>query len=330
MVMLRSSVELILDIAKGPTFQFNVMKSEESSQEDIGDSKVSFSDSNLAQNATLKCVMEGLMHAMCISFLQEEAKLLLQALLKQFVYLVCSNSKDIRHVDIISSENVASVENRQREPSIQNGKLISLGTFGRFVFSGKLNTGINFFLPTEIIAQALCSRRTHTVQIAMDLITDLFNMLKAIDEKTSKENSNQMTLWMESLLYSLFQACMSCSWEQRVGLYGGFSCLLALSDQNWCKLFELELFHLAFYCLKEVPLESALGQKDAFVFFRQLLYLLYQKRDEKNDSDKFTHESFFDGKKKDVTKCYADSLPLSDDICNFLFSELSNNRSIVR
>jgi transformation/transcription domain-associated protein len=331
MVMLRSSVELMLDIPNGPSFQFNVLLEQKNSKrEDTGDSNVSFSDSKIAQNATIKCVMEGLMHAMCISFLQDEAKLLLQALLKQFVYSVSSNCEDVRHVDMISIDSDVSNERRRREPSIQNGKLNSLGTFGRFVFSGKLKSGINFFLPTEIIAQALCSRKRHTVQVSMDLIADLFNIFKSIDEKTSKTNSSQKTLWMESLLFSLFQACFSCSWEQRSGLYSGLSYLLTVSDQNWCKLFELELFHLAFYCLKDVPLEATLGQKDALVFFRQLLYLLYQNREERNKCDKFTHEPVFDGDEKDIKQCCADTLPLSDDICDFLFSELSNSRSIVR
>jgi hypothetical protein len=332
MVMLRSAVELILDIPNDPSFQFDVLlESKDSWQEDLKNSKVSFSDSNIPENSTLKCVMEGLIHATCISFLEEEAKLLLQALVSQFVYLVCSNHRDVRRVDSISSdEDVSLMEKRQRELSMQNGKLNSLVSFGRFVFGGKLNTGINFFLPTEAIAQALCSRKSHTVNAALDMITDLFNTLKYIDEKGLDKISSQMTLWMESLLFSIVQACFSCTWEQRSGLYDGLSRLLNLCDQNWCKLFELELFHLAFYCLKDVPLEAVSGQKDALVFFRQMLHLLYQEKDDQNGSNKFTHESLFDGEKKDINTCYADSLPLSDSICDFLFSELSNNRSIVR
>lgn len=332
MVMLRSAVELMLDIPNDPSFQFDVLlESEDSWQEDLKNSKVSFSDSNIPENSTLKCVMEGLIHATCISFLEEEAKLLLHSLVSQFVYLICSNHRDVRRVDSISNgEDGTLMEKRQREPSIKNGKLNSFVSFGRFVFGGQLNTGINFFLPTEAIAQALSSRKSHTVYAALDMITDLFNTLKCIDEKVFDKISSQMNLWMESLLFSLFQACFSCAWEQRSGLYDGLSRLLNLCDQNWCKHFELELFHLAFYCLKEVPLEAVSGQKDALVFFRRMLHLLYQEKDDQSGSNQFTHKSLFDGEKMDIKTCYADSLPLSDSICDFLFSELSNNRSIVR
>lgn len=346
LVVLRSAVEMLLEISNSSKFDYYITAAQETNMQQIKEdnldnvsdsahqSNISFSFSDKDCNTIFKCVLEGLIYAKTIIDLKSEADLLIKSILHHFVLTVASQHKDVNRIEYTTSLDTSSdsdLETKRLEPPIQNGKLASLSKFGRFIFSGKLNTGVNFFLPTEMIAESLVTRREPIIQVCIGLISELLKLLEIIELKSSVVGSNLKCFWMESLLLNSLQECFKCEWEDRYGIFQGISFLLSISDQSWCKKFELDLLHLSFFCLKEIPSEAVLGQKEATVFFRQLIHLLYTNKNHSRFLDKFSHKDLHgDDNDLIIHTIYADTLPLTDAVCDFLFSELSSNRSIVR
>jgi hypothetical protein len=274
------------------------------------------------------------------------------------VYAIASNSDCIHReddfADVTSTNgtyhNVNEIKS-ERISLVQNGKLQPLGPFGRFVFAGALKTGVNYFIVNEVLAEILSLGRENLDKKAMTMIKKVINLLHRVEMSGSPtKDGSDMDVdghqdqilsigkkYVESLLYNLCQTCISCGWESRGGIFKGICLVLELSDQVWCRKFEVELIHVAMFCLKDYPNEASLAQKEGLVFFFQLLTLLYVIRTKNSDPLTINHEVVVKKEYEDlptpdtpVSPPRAEIIPQSSAVSSLLLIELASNNSVVR
>ncbi len=320
---------------------------------------VHFPNSLRKGDTMLKYILKALFHATRIERLQERASVLLQGLLKHIIYAAVSHRDCVRREEdvdqvIIQKDSSDQSSMRQRPAVMQSGKLQPLMPFGQFIFVEDLKCDINYFIFNEALADILLSREKALISKALELVSLVIDTVKQsetaatrIDNETVAINNIDATLHLanlsaENLLSKFCQAALSCKWESRRGIYEGICLLLEKMDQDWCRLFEVELFHVAFFCMKDNPLEAALAHKEALAFFMRLLLLLYVNRDPKSLPSRVDHVFLkFSNNNSDPSTSNkgvayvkgaprSDRSPDSDAIQTMLVTELASNQSIVR
>ena len=306
----------------------------------------------------MKSMLRAIFYASIIEGLQSDASILLEGIMQHLVYAIASNSDCIHReddfADVTSTNgthhNVNEIKS-ERISLVQNGKLQPLGPFGRFVFAGALKTGVNYFIVNEVLAEILSLGRENLDKKAMTMIKKVINLLHRVEMSGSPtKDGSDMDVdghqdqilsigekCVESLLYNLCQTCISCGWESRGGIFKGICLVLELSDQVWCRKFEVELIHVAMFCLKDYPNEASLAQKEGLVFFFQLLTLLYVIRTKNSDPLTINHEVVVKKEYEDlptpdtpVSPPRAEIIPQSSAVSSLLLIELASNNSVVR
>jgi len=297
----------------------------------------------------MKSMLRAIFYASIIEGLQSDASTLLEGIMQHLVYAIVSNSNCIHRED--THHNDVNEIKSERISLVQNGKLQPLGPFGRFVFAGALKTGVNYFIVNEVLSEILSLGRESLDRKAMTMIKRLINLLdRAEMSGHPTKDGNDMDVdghqdqivsigkkCVESLLYNLCQTCLSCGWESRGGVFKGICLTLELTDQDWCRKFEVELIHVAMFCLKDYPNEASLAQKEGLVFFFRLLTLLYVTRNKNSVPLTINHEFVVKKGYEDlsapdtpVSPPRAEVIPGSGAVSSLLLIELASNNSVVR
>jgi hypothetical protein len=327
----------------------------------VNDMYVNFLNSLCKGDSMLKYIFKALFYSTNIDGLCDDASILLEGLMKHIIFALASYPDCVRREDDVEQiaiqkdsskqENTDKHNNMAERPAVvQNGKLQPLLPFGRFIFVGGLKSDVSYFIFNEVLAEVLLSREKHLISKALGLISKLMETVKQSEVTTKSEENekdamdagdekdddmNLSNLCAENLLSEFCQTCLSCKWESRCGIYEGICLLLESMDQDWCRLFEVELFHVAIFCMKDNPLEAALAQKEALVFYTRLLVLLYIKRDPGSSSSNVDHK-FLESTNSSGPSAGKEAalrgnrFPHSDAIPTMLITELASNKTIVR
>ena len=368
--VVRGAIEIILDdVGKfdPEKASLNLIKkkiarqSEEKSTAMMEDSQssgkemyINFLNSVFKGDMMLQYIFKALFYSSRIDILRDDASILLEGLMKHWIIAVAPYQNCVRREDdaeqlVVPKDTSSSKEKGDRHVPkrvtlVQNGKLQPLMPFGRFVFIGDLKGDVNYFIFNEVLADVLLSREEHLIKKALDMITKLIGIGKKIEVScemtdyamdTSDNNLEELPIskvCAENLLFQLCQACMSCRWESRSGLFAGICLLLEIMDQEWCRLFEVELFHVSIFCMKHNPLEAALAQKEALIFHLRLLILLYTAQESRSSCANLSHESNSKCESSHSTteEVKASTFPCSDAVPSMFVTELVSTKSIVR
>lgn len=138
----------------------------------------------------------------------------------------------------------------------------------------------------KIIAEVWAKDRPGTTKSALLVISHINNLVKSIDSQIFSKDMDQAEkdsthilkctdIFFESMVYELCQACLSHDWNNRPGLFDGICNIIGLTNQQLRHKFEVELLHVAFFCLKDYPNEVFRAGKEALYFFLRIMYLLY-------------------------------------------------------
>eukprot|EP00557_Chaetoceros_sp_GSL56_P001585 CAMPEP_0176500498 /NCGR_PEP_ID=MMETSP0200_2-20121128/13588_1 /TAXON_ID=947934 /ORGANISM="Chaetoceros sp., Strain GSL56" /LENGTH=4498 /DNA_ID=CAMNT_0017899179 /DNA_START=1114 /DNA_END=14610 /DNA_ORIENTATION=+ len=336
-------------------FWLDIFSEKQTSRYDATKARLSCFDG--CDDAIIKCILRSWFYAADIPGINNGAFLLLERFVKQMVYKVSLFPSCVQQVDNDTSLNEQSDPNENRHPSlnsnrdaekmspIQNGKVEYLQAFGRFSFSGELSIGFNLFIFNESITEVLLSRRKRQRDIALRLIQSLVKLSHETDKFPKSEELMKLegdvnmfemksivNYAVENLLFELCQACFSCTWDLRKGLYDGISAILELMGVSWTRAYEMELFHVAIFCLKDQPEEAGLAQKNAVAFFFRLLTFLF--RNDKLDStilnlnNGVLHEKLIPDDLSDSPE--AGLLPTSDCLPLLFVTEMISDNPLVR
>lgn len=349
-VIIRSAMSVVLNFKHDPA-QNRLAKKEEEIDgkanergEPIDDFSrndlyVNFLDASSNDDIALKHILKCLFFALNIDFLHQEASDLFEGLVEHIILIIVTRG-NVRRVDYADGASISTtIDPKSRESVVQNGKLKPLLPFGRYHFSGALKTGTNYFILNEVLPEMLESREASCVETVLKKMSNLFTLLDrhSITSKTASKsdavtNDEQETLkdaWVENLLFSLLQYCLEVRWEARWGLYEAICLIFNEMNQEWCRRFEIELMHVALFCLKDSPHEASLAQKEAYVFYVRILSFLYSDRSNSLDPSLIIHGPHND-KNENEGAPSARQLPLFDAIPCMLLSEVACTKSIVR
>lgn len=316
-----------------------------------------FPSSVFQSDAVVKCIIRALLYSSIIEGLQADASILLEGIMQHFMFAIVSHSDCVRREDdlgdLSSTDNDGNSKEigNERVSVVQNGKLHPLVPFGRFVFTGVLKTGVNYFIMNEVLPEVLSSGQMRLENKALEVIRSLVGLLQR-EEIAGSPSKNSSTMdadgvqdqslamgkqCVENLLYNFCQTCMTCGWESRSGLFRGVCLVLNLMEQAWCQKFEVELILVAIFCLKDCPSEASLGQKEALVFYFQLLALLYVNRPKYATTLKIKHEFALPAGCSDsstpdtpLSPARAELTPHSDAVPSLLLTELVSSKAVVR
>ncbi len=239
---------------------------------------------------TMKLICRGLFHASTISSTQEQGLLLLHGLSFQMIQTVANAREDVRrsHND---EDSMKGQKHEKRNSSMQHahvagGKLQPLLPFGCFSFVGQLKTRQYCLVLNETIPEVLKSRNDEEVKLALEIMRKIVNCSKAFDEEVSN-NSNETAkakspshlscseIFVENMLYHLCHTCLASEWQERGGIFDGIIYLMQLMGKEWSIQYEVELIHVAIFCIKDQPQEVANAEKEALLFFFQVISSLY-------------------------------------------------------
>lgn len=319
-------------------------------------SKACLCSSNKCDDAVMKCLLRSWFYAADVPGINYDAFCLLESCMRQMMYRVASFPSCVQRIenDINVSEQSTSKENShstlnsveevEKISSIQNGKIEHLQASGRFSFSGELKMDFNLFIFNEIIPEVLLSRSKRQRDIALRFIQILVNLLRETDKFPISEELMKLEVTervmqiksvvsyaIENLLFNLCQACFSSNWDLRSGLYDGICNILGTMDVSWIRSFEMELLHVAIFCLKDHPAEVGLAQKHALVFFFQLLMFLYRTQVPESTVLKVDHGALSENMKGNVLDIpKADFVPNSDHVPLLFVTEMVSDNPLVR
>ena len=230
----------------------------------------------------LKLAGMGLFYATNYGPLQKEASTLLEGLVTHMVLCVERHSCDVSSISqyegdthVTQSEPGDSEDPPTRDPLNSGGKLQPLCPFGQFVFTGVLQKSkIDYFIISEIIADALAIRNVDLTKKALDIISHIASMSNRPGMKV-KDEKNIAEMFIENLLYTLCQKCLSSDWNSRNDIFDGICHLLTIMDQNWCCKFDVELMHVGLFSLKDSAAIVTQAERKSIRFYFRILYLLY-------------------------------------------------------
>jgi transformation/transcription domain-associated protein len=317
--------------------------------------KACLHSSSKCDDVLIKCILRSWFYATAIPGINNDAFSLLERFMKHLIYKVSSFPTCVQRIedDMNLSEqsspnenlqsSLKSVEDVDKTSAIQNGRVEYLQAFGRFSFSGELGIGFNLFIFNETISEVLLSRCERQRDMAARLIQTLVNllnetyrfpkyeeMIKSERKEREIQMKNVVNYAIENLLFNLCRACFTCTWDLRSGLYDGICNVLEMMDISWIRTFEIEVFHLAIFCLKDHPDEAGLAHKNAAIFFFRLLTLFFKnlsptvlKVDHGALSENLLSEVVPDSPK-------ADLLPNSDCLPSLFISEMVSDIPLVR
>jgi len=310
------------------------------------------------KNKLLKLIGEGLFIATQIDMLRKEAKILLEGLATHMILVVASSPGDVVRVGTKGNTAGNLPINRPKEDisaqesSVSGAKLQPSLLFGCFAFSGYLKSDINYLVMNEVIAEILAKGHPGTTKSALLVISHIHNLVKSIDaksvskdvdkkEKDSKHILRCTDIFFESMVYELCQACLLHDWNKRAGLYDGICNIIGLTSRKLRHKFEVELMHVAFFCLKDYPDEVFRAGKEALNFFLRIIYLLYGGntvsagliRDVLSlpEDLSMSKSTFAESGKGHAKITHNESLlPTSESIPDMLVGELCSSNQIVR
>jgi hypothetical protein len=317
-------------------------------------------------NDAFLLLCKGLFHAVNVRSLRDDALLLLEGFMQHMILLVANNIEDVsrteENLDVVKTKTENNLEERvssRRQAVVVSGKLQPLAPFGCFTFSGELKSKSHYLVLNEVVPQILKSRSHGEVECALSIIERIVEFTKQVDEKLSKEdkymknvqeaNANAKYLVaklrasdviLENLLHHLCQACFSFDWQARCCVFDGICKLLELMGDQWSSTFEVELLHVALFCLKDYPHEVAIAETEALSFFFRVFSLLYGNASsdahfaELIDEVSVPHRyDKSDLKPKDETvekKKVHPRIPQSSVIASIMIGELGSSNSTVR
>ena len=311
-----------------------------------------------AEHNALLLSCKGLFHAANIEFLKDDALLLLEGLMQHMILLVANHIEDVSptgdNLDIQKMQPKSEKASR-RQALVVSGKLQPLVPFGLFSFSGELKNKSYCLILNEAIPQILKSRSNEEIKCALTIIEKVIESTKVIEQELAKKDeaishsqdakekdlANTLCcsdIFVENLLHHLCQACLSFDWQARCGVYDGICKVLELMGEQWSSKFEVELFHIALFCLKDYPSEISIAEKEALSFFFQVFSLLYGDTSSKVAIQRIIDEvavprrfdeNIFQCEDRDGGKSQT-RLPKSSAICSIMIGELGSSNAAVR
>jgi hypothetical protein len=283
-IIIRSALSAVLDMSDDYMTDKDQGKEEEENSIHRDDSR----DNGGTDAIALKLVGMGLFYATIYGPLKEEAVTLLEGLVTHMILSVERHSCDVSSIcqyecDTQTAQSGTSdsqkdekgIDSPTRDTHISGGKLQPLCPFGQFVFTGALKQSkIDYFIINEIIADALAKRNDHLTKRALNVITHIVSMSTRPGMRV-KDEKNIAEMFIENLLYTLCQKCLSSDWNSRDGVFHGICHLLTIMDHNWCCKFDVELMHVGLFSLKDSAGIVTQAERQSLLFYFKILYLLY-------------------------------------------------------
>ena len=188
-----------------------------------------------------------------------------------------------------------------------------------------------------------------TRQITHDIMSYMVSFVDRIDTKLNKslnvdmpESKYNREIYFENLLHNFCQVGLSKNWNARSGIYDGICMIIQSMGATWSRQFEVELMHLAIFCLKDSPNEVFRAEEEAMKFYLQMLSLLYGQSSEGKGSNSLVRDvlSLPDDELKEEVEAGKSNEneehdgmvrgPSSEAILPMLVSELGSPKQIVR
>ena len=343
-----------------------------------------------AKNRSFYLICEGLIYASSLNSLKKESSMLLKGLIIHIFLMMSSHIQHIVRIDAngnpvnnnqtdtsettaevqqeIPSENgIISSHSCGRETHCVNGKLQPLSPFGIYSFGGPLLKSmiISPFQLNEALVDVLCQADKELQNIVLKLFNYMRNLSDRLDtitghqsEKSVSSTQNNNGPWQctqilfENLLHNLCQAILSNEWNLRIGAYDGICKIILLMGSKWASQFEVDIIHVALFCMKDAPREISRAEKEAILFYLRITWLLYGgpiqwkinphfpildslclRNNNKNDDDLLSCTSIFSSN----TNHLSDAKPLnhtyqrvSEVVISMLINNLSSTKYLVR
>ena len=237
-----------------------------------------------SKTASLKLIGMGLFYATAYDLLKDEAIILLEGLVTHLVTTVEKHSCDVKYLGTQvpgthlgsngSQKDEKLMDSPVRDAQESSGKFKSLSPFGQFVLTGFLKRSkIDFFIINEIIVDALAERKNALTERALKIISYIASM--ANRKSVEKNEKNAAELFIENLLSSLCQACLSLDWNSRGGIFDGICYLLSIMESRWCLKFDVNLMHVAIFSLKDSSSIVTQAERQSLNFYFRIIYFLF-------------------------------------------------------
>lgn len=338
-VILRSALSTVLN-------EEDATRSTETQQSEDSDLslRLFIQQNSPSRNKTLKLILSGLFCAANVECIQQDALLLLYGLSYQVVKDVANSLSDVSRVS--SSEDAVNQAKKEKGYSSQkyviSGKLQPLIPFGCFAFTGQLKNRHYCLVLNEVIAEVLRSRSSGERKVAIDMIEKIINYAKAFDEEVkddsnaTKENESlsQVSckeIFVENLLQNLCNTCLISEWQERNGIFDGIVFVLDIMGSNWSSRFEVEILHVALFCIKDQPQEVAFAEKEALSFFFRVISSLFDTSDHKGTNEKiYDSISLTSQNDEKKTMKILNRRPVSEVTSTIMIGELGSSNPAVR
>ena len=336
-VILRSALSTVLN-EEDATQSSETQQSEDS----VLSLRLFMQQNSPSRNKTLKLIFNGLFCAANIEYVQQDALLLLHGLSFQVVKVVANSLSDVCRES--RSEDAVNQAKKEKGYSSQkyvsNGKLQPLIPFGCFAFTGQLKNKQYCLVLNEAITEVLKSRSSGERKVAINMIEKMINYAKAFDEEVkcdsnaTKENEilTQVSckeIFVENLLHNLCNTCLTSEWQERNGIFDGIVLILDIMGSIWSSRFEVEIMHVALFCIKDQPQEVAFAEKEALSFFFRLISSIYDTSDHKGTNERI-YDSISLTSQNDEKIKILNRRPVSEVTSTIMIGELGSSNPAVR
>ncbi len=296
---------------------------------------------------TLKLICRGLFYATNVSCVHSEALSLINGLAFQMINFVALSLKDISRSndsEVVAKEQGKSgeINSSQKQAKVVGGKLQPLLPFGCFTFSGHMKTRRYCLVLNEVIPEVLKSGNSDEIRLALATVKKVVDCTKVCDEdrRATEESKSMLQLsctdiFVENMLHHFCHTCLAAEWQERSGIYDGITYLLKLMGKEWSSKFEVELIHVAIFCIKDHPQEVAVADKEALSFFFKILSTMYSTLADNDSLEKIYDNVCVLGQKESKSearqeKRILNNKKVSEAICSIMIGELGSSNSAVR
>ncbi len=238
------------------------------------------------------------------------------------------------------SEDVGRDEHSepQKDRSESTGKLGPLKPFGYFRQAGPLEGMADPLVINEAIAEFLSETSTSAIQVGLESVSRLIRLAKQTFPHGEVPGAYAwrwgLTVFFENLLSTLFQACVSVTWNRRYGIQEGICEVLGGFGKEWSIKYELEIMTVALFSVKSACSEVANSSVEALEFFVRISFLMYGWDESSLCKDGFIHDMFacLSGEKEQrgATSVKSQLGRPSEAVLLLLLAELPSTKQLVR